>query len=951
MKNGFFVFFCLICCSSCAVLPSSPKAKDGIIDLRGWDFKNNGPVRLDGMWEFYHQKLLTNTILGIQSDGFFPVPSQWNSFNISNRNIGGLTYGTFILKVLIPGKLQHLSFYNTDIGTSFRIFVNGALISESGVPGTNRNTTVAFYKPQIGEFTSQTNVLNVAVQVANFQHISGGIRISILMGTETILRNIWDASTGLEYFLIGALVLVLFYHLFIFIIRRNEMASFYLSLLCLLLIDRTVLSGQHLFSSWFPWVSFEIREKLSYLGTYLSLTPLYLFSAALFPTAKIKPLEWVFIAYAVVMTVIVIFTPVIIFSTFLLPVEGMMLLSMFFSFVVFIRAIKQRQSGAAITMTGFLIFFLSVVNDLLYSQQIINTAYISTTGLLGFMFFESFLLSINYAKALGKSEAMGKKLEKLVDERTKDIQMINRELEIEISERIIAQERTLSEKERLLVTIRSLTEGFISTDIDSQIILLNPAAEEMIETSMENSLGKPIQSIIQFRHDKDHTPINPTELVLTTGKTIVVKSALLVNNLGYEFLVEASVSPVIDAGQALIGTVMVFRDIQTRKKTEEYLIKSIKLESVRTLSGGIAHDFNNILTGILGNISLAKYMLKPDDKIYSLMLDAEKASMRAKGLSQQLLALSKGGILFKQATQLADLIYDATRFVLSGVSFETEFSIPDNIWIVEIDRGQIAQVIHNLILNAREAMPNGGQLRIECCNTTLDSSNRKIPLPDGNYVRVSVIDTGTGISKQNLPKIFDPYYTTKGEGQGLGLATSFTIVRNHNGYITVDSVEGKGSTFTFYLPTVQESRKLGPVQSLNKNSGSVRILVIEDEENIRAILRVLFTSHDWLADYCASGQEGLTYFQRALEDNKPYDLVFLDLTLPGELDGRETFQSIKNLDPYVKAVITSGYTEDPVILNFKQYGFSMAITKPFRISDLEKTLLTLLNSADEGSKK
>lgn len=381
----------------------------------------------------------------------------------------------------------------------------------------------------------------------------------------------------------------------------------------------------------------------------------------------------------------------------------------------------------------------------------------------------------------------------------------------------------------------------------------------------------------------------------------------------------------------------LLREIRDRQQMEEELLKIQKLESIGVLAGGIAHDFNNILTSILGNISVARMHMNLDPEISQILTNAEKAAFHAKDLAMQLLTFSKGGAPLKTSASIADLIKDSTGFMLRGSNVKCEFSLPDELWPVEIDERQMSQVINNLIINADQAMPDGGNIEISAENVKIRPGDM-IPLHEGEYVKVSIKDHGKGITKKNVPKIFDPYFTTKKGGSGLGLSVAYSIVKNHDGYITVMSRPGKGTTFYIYLPASQE--KIPEKRVLQKNLfiGKGKVLVMDDEEMVRKTLTTMLKRLGCEAVCVKDGVEAIALYKQSRETGKPFDVVIMDLTIPGGMGGKETIKKLLELDPEIKAVVSSGYFNDPIMSHYQAYGFSSVIAKPYRITELSQIL-------------
>jgi signal transduction histidine kinase/CheY-like chemotaxis protein len=384
-----------------------------------------------------------------------------------------------------------------------------------------------------------------------------------------------------------------------------------------------------------------------------------------------------------------------------------------------------------------------------------------------------------------------------------------------------------------------------------------------------------------------------------------------------------------------------------RKRAEEEILKAKKLESIGILAGGIAHDFNNLLSVILGNISLAQTVAGPAEPVFKLLAEAEKASMRAKELTQKFITFSTGGTPVKKRTSLKGLIEDVASLALSGSNVVCTYSIPEDLWPVEIDRDQIGQVISNVVSNAREAMPNGGVLEIRSENVHIDTIKAKgIPgLKEGRYVRVAFKDHGQGIHEEDLDKIFDPYFSTKDrgaqKGMGLGLTTALSIMKRHEGDIVVESKRGIGTTIYIYLPVSPEPEPLQDGKEARLRGPEVRrILIMDDEEMVRNIAKDMLDHLGYQVDCARHGEEALWSFSRAVESGRPFDVVILDLTVKGGMGGKETVKKLLEIDPNVKAIVSSGYSGDPIMSEFRKYGFSDALAKPYRMSQLRDILLS-----------
>jgi len=399
-----------------------------------------------------------------------------------------------------------------------------------------------------------------------------------------------------------------------------------------------------------------------------------------------------------------------------------------------------------------------------------------------------------------------------------------------------------------------------------------------------------------------------------------------------EELVEARTRELREAN------IELHNEIYEKHKIQEELLKAKKLESVSVLAGGLAHDFNNILAAIMGNISLALLYTDHDDKRHKLLAEAEKASLRAKDLTQQLLTFSKGGEPVKTLASIEEVIRDSANFVLRGSNVQCKYHFTKDLWPVEVDSGQISQVIQNIVINARHAMPDGGIIDVTCENYDKTQKDRLLTQAD-SYLKITIQDSGVGMPLKLLDKIFDPYFSTKREGSGLGLAICHSIISKHNGYIKVESVQGEGASFIFYLPALKGQQ---PAEQLGEETfqviGSGKALVMDDEEMIRDLAGEMLSYSGYHVTFAKNGEESIDFYKKEMETGIPFDFVILDLTIPGGMGGKEAIKKILQIDPKAKVIVSSGYSNDPVMANYKEYGFSGVIAKPFQLKNLQKAI-------------
>lgn len=386
----------------------------------------------------------------------------------------------------------------------------------------------------------------------------------------------------------------------------------------------------------------------------------------------------------------------------------------------------------------------------------------------------------------------------------------------------------------------------------------------------------------------------------------------------------------------MAGTV---QDITEHKRLEAEILKAQKLDSIGVLAGGIAHDFNNLLLGILGNVSIAKTFVKPDDSVAGILESIEKAALKTKSLTRQLLTFSKGGEPVREPVSIEQVIKDSAELVLRGSEVVCDYSFENGLWPVEADQGQISQAVNNILLNAMQAMPDGGRIRIEAMNLKVDETT-PLPLASGKYIKATIRDFGVGIPVKLLSKIFDPFFTTKKKASGLGLAVTYSIVKKHKGHIGVDSEVGGGTAFHIYLPAsgaaVQEND-----DRVIKGRG--RVLVMDDEELIREVSGEMLKLLGYEAAFAENGGQAIELFSQAVGMGEPFDAVILDLTVPGGLGGKDTLARLREMDPGVKAIVSSGYSKDPIMSEYQSFGFCGVIAKPYRVAEFSRVVKAVVS--------
>jgi two-component system cell cycle sensor histidine kinase/response regulator CckA len=516
----------------------------------------------------------------------------------------------------------------------------------------------------------------------------------------------------------------------------------------------------------------------------------------------------------------------------------------------------------------------------------------------------------------------------------------------EIAERRHAEQALKTEKERLAVTLRSIGDAVVATDLDGRILLMNHIAEQLTGWSAADAFGQPSDRVFRFIDEKEGTGyLDPIATVMKTGRALELAGdkRLEARDKTRRFI-SASGAPIIDEKRNIIGVVLVVRDATGTRKMEAEMAKLDKLSSLGTLAGGIAHDFNNILTAILGNLSLARLYIPPDSSAHRRLEEAEKACQRAQKLSTKLVTFAKGGAPIKRVTTLLPLVQEATTLALCGSKSTCRLSFAPGLHLVEIDEGQISQVVHNLIVNADQAMAEGGVIEVAAKNVVLDDNNL-LGLAPGPYVVLSVGDSGPGIAPDCLKDIFLPYFATKSKSNALGLAACHSIIRSHGGSITVESEMGKGSTFFIYLPAAKEKPSAGAPAGDRPGPGHRRILIMDDEEMIREVMSAMLEGMAYEVACVGDGAAAIDIYKQAMAEGSPFSAVIFDLTVPGGMGGKETLDRLLVLDPGVKAIVSSGYSDDPIMADFQKYGFKGVITKPYKMAELSRVLERVLGGS------
>ncbi len=490
----------------------------------------------------------------------------------------------------------------------------------------------------------------------------------------------------------------------------------------------------------------------------------------------------------------------------------------------------------------------------------------------------------------------------------------------------------------LTAALDSICESVIVTNSKSEIIYANTRAESMTGTRPGTAKGQELNQVFKCLRMDTHEPVDGlVDQVLTTREPIPISDqfAITVPD-GTERPITLACHMVNDEPSDLFGAVLVFRDPDEIGKTPDEIITCNRMEALGTMAAGIAHDFNMIMAGILGGISLAK-----DKKELEPLDAAEKGCLRARELTRQMLSFAKAGNAGKKLQRVDRLIRDCVALATSGVSTKVATYVPNDLKTARIEAGQISQVIQNLVLNALQATKEGDRIEIGAENVVL--ADREIEdLPGGEYIRIAVGDSGPGIPAENLDRIFAPFFSTKDNATGLGLAMVRTIIEKHDGVVRVESTEGRGAVFSLYIPVVEETSDESGGETLAVKFGTGRILVMDDDQDICEVASGMLEILGYESEVAKNGDEAIAMYRKYHNVNRPYDAVILDLTIVGGMGGAEALEQLKSIDENVRAIVSSGYNTDETEADYLAKGFTGVLSKPYRSADLGRVLKAVL---------
>lgn len=530
------------------------------------------------------------------------------------------------------------------------------------------------------------------------------------------------------------------------------------------------------------------------------------------------------------------------------------------------------------------------------------------------------------------------------------------------------------EKERLDVALRSIADGVIATDEQGMTGIINWVACQMTGLEHDDAVGRPLDEILNLVNNTNGEIFRFSRVKAMPGKTVQHSSRIdewiLTADDGTQIPIEYSCGPIRHSNREQ-GIVMVIRDVSETKTMEEEAARVQNLEALGLLAGGIAHEYNNLLTSVIGFLSLARLHTKDNERLGKRLKKAEEAGLRAKEISGRLLTFSKGGEPRKKKAAIIKTLNDAVIDTINDPSITVGWQL-EQLWTVVFDPDQINLALKNILANALDAMPGGGTIRVKAENVNIkkdqpggEPGTGTIPddgalppaIAKGRYVRVSISDQGEGIAREHLSSIFMPYFSTKTKAEGMGLTTAYSIIKKHGGYVSVESRVSAGSTLMIWLPAMggadngkpaPPSRRAvpgetaeaqpGPADQTGTRKPGLRVLVMDDELYIRDIAGEMLTELGHKPETAENGEEAIRLYRDAVAAGQPFDAVILDLTVPSGMGGKDCMEILSEIEPGIKAIVSSGYSNDPIIANYTGYGFSGVLPKPYELRELEEAL-------------
>ncbi|MCU0848095.1 MAG: ATP-binding protein [Spirochaetes bacterium] len=772
------------------------------------------------------------------------------------------------------------------------------------------------------EVQYRTIVFNVSIPPGESVHLirietTSNMNLPIILWDRDEFRSDKQRELAMIWIYYGIMLAMFLFGMLIFILLKDRVYLLFSLSTASFALFRIAYNGLAFQFLWpeSPWWS---NRSIPFFVS-LSIAIFLMFSRDFLQTKRVSPaLDRSLLSLATVFSGCMVMS---LFTGYRFSIQMVLVFALIAAFLVIIASllsIKRGSREAVFYTLGWGAFIVGSILNILREFSVLPINLITSWGQQMGSVFQILFISMG-----------------LVDR----INTMKNEITVSHEELKKASSRLESETELLSVTMRSIADGVMMTDLKGTVLLMNRTAEMLLNADFSGKAGIPVGDIFRIEApDAGSPPLNPVLELIETGITLDKEQrGTLIDSEGRRRNISFSITPVRDRLSAIIGAVVAFRDITEMLRIEQEILKTSKLESLATFASGIAHDFNNILTVISGNLSLIKNKSELSQPMSEMVTDTEKITFRAKDLTRQLLTFAKGGNPVKRPADLKALIIESAGFITSGSNVKIDFSLPDDLWVAEVDEGQIAQAVDNIVINAMQAMPHGGSIYISAENIDKDE-NGDADAEGGPFIAITIRDEGTGIPEENLGRIFDPFFTTKPDGSGLGLSSTYSIIKRHGGDINVESEPGHGSSFRMLIPALGHTMEVAREKSVEVVMGSGKILIMDDEELVLRTAQRLVGNLGYSVECARDGEEMIRMYLAAYNSGTPYDALIMDLTVPGGMGGLEAVKKLREINPSVKAIVSSGYSNDPVMSSCFSYGFCDIVVKPYDLPTLSHIL-------------